>query len=69
MQVRTFHEKLIKTRKRQFGSNNIVSDTVFLRAFKTQESYASSMKIDKINHRGQYGSKHIVPDKNFSKRI
>ena len=38
-QVRTFHEKLIKTWKRQFGSNHIVSDTVFLRAFKTEKSY------------------------------
>ena len=39
--VRTFHEKLIKTW-------NIIHETVFLRAFKTQESYVCSMKIDKI---------------------
>ena len=66
MQVRTFLEKLLKTWKRQFGSTNIVPDTVFLRAFKTQESYVCSMKIDKIYLRGQYGSTHIVPDKTLA---
>ena len=49
-------QKLAKTWKRQFGSNHIVPDTVFLRAFKTQESYVFSMKIDKSYLRGQYKS-------------
>ena len=60
---------MIKTWKRQFGSNHIVPGTVFLRAFKTQESYVFSMKIDKIYLRGQYGSTHIVPDKILVKVI
>ena len=53
--------------KRHFGSNHIVPDTVFLRAFTTQESYVCSMKIDKIYLRGQYGSTHIVPGKTLAK--
>ena len=60
---------MIKTWKRQFGSNHIVPDTVFLRAFKTQESYVFSMKIDKIYLRGQYGSTHIVSDKTLAKVV
>ena len=52
--------KIDKTWKGQFGSNHIVPDTVFLRAFKTQELYVRYMKIDKIYLRGQYGSTHIV---------
>ena len=62
MQVPTY-ENLIKTWKIQFGLNHIVPDTVFLRAFTTQESYVCSMKIDKIYLRSQYGSTHIVPNK------
>ena len=50
MQVRTFHEKLIKTWKRQFGLNNIVPDTVFLIVLKTQKSYVCSMKTYKMYH-------------------
>ena len=65
-QVRTYG-KLIKTWKRQFGSNHIVPDTVFLRALTTQESYICSMKIDKIYLRGQYGSTYIVPGKTLAK--
>ena len=60
MHVWTFHEKLIKTWKGQFGSNHIVCDTVFLRAFKMQELYVRYMKIDKIYLRGQYWSIHIA---------
>ena len=64
--MRTY-KKLIKTWKRQFGSNHIVPDTVFLRAFKTQESYVCYMKIDKVYLRRQYGSTHIVPGKTLAK--
>ena len=60
---------MIKTWKRQFGSSHIDPDAVFLRAFKTQESYVFSMKIDKIYLRGQHGSTHIVPDKILVKVI
>ena len=60
---------MIKTWKRQFGSNHIVPDTVFLRTFKTQESYVFSMNIDKTYLRGQYGSTHIAPDKTLPKVI
>ena len=51
---------MIKTWKGQFGSNHIVCDTVFLRAFKMQELYVCYMKIDKIYLRGQYWSIHIA---------
>ena len=60
---------MIKTWKRQFGPNHIVPDTVFLRAFKSQEPYVFSMKIDTTYLRGQYGSTHIVPDKTLAKVI
>ena len=60
---------MIKAWKRQFGSNHIVPDTVFLRAFKTQELYVRYMKIDKIYLRGQYGSTHIVSDKTLAKVV
>ena len=58
---------MIKTWKRQFGSNHIVPDTVFLRAFTTQESYVCYMKIDKVYLRRKYGSTHIVPGKTLAK--
>ena len=60
---------MIKTWKRQFGPNHIVPDTVFLRAFKSQEPYVFSMKIDTTYLRGQYGSTHMVPDKTLAKVI
>ena len=44
-------------------------DAVFLRAFKTQESYDCSMKIDKVYLKGQYGSNCIVPRYKFIKNI
>ena len=59
--------KIDKTWKRQFGSNHIVPDTVFLRAFTIQESYVRSIKIDKIYLRGKYGSTHIFPGKTLAK--
>ena len=59
MHAQLFHEKQIKTWKGQFGSNHIVRDTIFLRAFKAKELYVRSMKIDKIYLRGQYGSKYV----------
>ena len=67
--MRPFHEKLRKTWKRRFWSNHIAPDIVFLRAFKTQESYVFSIKIDQIYLSGQYGSTHIVPDKTLAKVI
>ena len=44
-------------------------DAVFLRAFKTQESYDCSMKIDKVYLKGQYGSNCIVRRYKFIKNI
>ena len=66
MQVQTY-EKLIKTWKRQFGSYHIVPDAIFLRAFTTQELYVSSMEIDKIYLKGQYGLTHFVLGKTLAK--
>ena len=60
---------MIKTWKRQFGSNHIVPDKVFLRTSETQESYVFSMKIDKTYLRGQYKPTHTVPDKTLAKVI
>ena len=57
------YEKLIIIWKRQFDSNHIVPDTVFPRAFTTQDLYFRSIKIDNIYFGGQYVSTHIVPDK------
>ena len=67
IQVFTFDEKLTRTLKRQYGSNHIVPDTVFLRIFWTQELYVLSVKTDKIYLKGQYGTTQIAPDKTLAK--
>ena len=57
--LKIFEIKCIKIWEGKFGSNHIDRDTVFLRAFKAQELYVRSMKIDKIYVRGQYGSHYV----------